>query len=282
MRSIVCLILLGAAGFVAACGTEEEPVDDDSGVADGQADAEDDVTVDVGPDVTVCDMDACGRSHSGPIYTCAGGSQGGATGRCVANEDGVCAWETRECPEGPLQWYETCGDPACQENGHRPSELAPCIGQTPGQPCAEPETQCDPVNDCNSYYVCTTVDPRGTEFGCPISRAEFKSNIEYVTPGERAALASEILGFRIATWEYNATPGVERLGFIIEDHEPSPAIRSERDQVDSYAYSTMILAAVQEQQAQIEALQQQVQQLQQVVHRCEQDGNSESAANVSE
>jgi hypothetical protein len=269
MRTIVSWIVAGVAGLSMACGTEEEPVDDDSGLADVQADGVDDSATDVSVDTGECETGACGLSPEGPAYTCDDGSAGGATGRCVADATGVCAWETRECPEGPLQWYETCGDPVCQENGHRDSELAPCDGQIPGQPCAEPGTQCDPINDCNSYYICTTVDPQGTEFGCPISRAQFKSNIEYVMPEERAALAREILGFRLATWQYTATPGVEHLGFIIEDHEPSAAIRSERDQVNSYAYSTMILAAVQEQQLQIQGLQEQIRQLEQAVQRCE-------------
>jgi hypothetical protein len=266
MRAAVSLCLFALVAGVVACGTEEEPVGDDSGVADVQDDA--DASADASDDTGECEPGACGLSPTGVAYECADGSPGGATGRCVADEAGACSWEVRECPEGPLQWYETCGDPVCRENGHRETDLVPCDSQVPGQPCAEPGTQCDPINDCNSYYVCTTVDPRGTEFGCPISRAEFKSNIHYVTPEERALLANEILGFRIATWQYIATPGPQRLGFIIEDHEPSPAIRSERNQVDSYAYSTMILAAVQEQQAQILALQQQIEQLRQSVEQC--------------
>ena len=273
MRAAFSLCLFALVAGVVACGTEEEPVGDDSGVADAQDDADASAQVDASPDASddtgECALGACGLSPTGPAYECADGSPGGATGRCVADEAGACSWEVRECPEGPLQWYETCGDPVCQENGHRETELVPCDGQAPGQPCAEPGTQCDPVNDCNSHYVCTTVDPRGTEFGCPISRAEFKSNIHYVTLEERARLANEILGFRIATWQYIENPGPQRLGFIIEDHEPSAAIRSERNQVDTYAYSTMILAAVQEQQAQILALQQQVRQLQDSVQQCQ-------------
>ena len=33
-----------------------------------------------------------------PSYDCGDGTLGGPTGRCLANADGSCGWEVRECP----------------------------------------------------------------------------------------------------------------------------------------------------------------------------------------
>lgn len=41
---------------------------------------------------------ACGPALGMPSKVCPDGSIGGNTGRCLANADGTCGWEIRECP----------------------------------------------------------------------------------------------------------------------------------------------------------------------------------------
>lgn len=44
---------------------------------------------------------ACGPAPGMPAMICPDGSTGGNTGKCVAQKDGSCGWEIRECPPAP-------------------------------------------------------------------------------------------------------------------------------------------------------------------------------------
>lgn len=208
---------------IAACGTEEDPVEDASTTPDSSVESD---------------------------------------GSAAPDTVEVDAPESDTAPEADastaLQWFLTCGDPVCREDGHRDSSLPPCTGETLGDPCDTAEQTCDPIDDCNAYYVCAAEDPRMSEFGCPMSTRTVKTGIHYLTPLERAAVARQTLQIPLASWEYRQHPGVPHLGFIIEDIAPSAAVRAPGDQVDLYGYSSMILATVQAQQAEIEALRAQV------------------------
>jgi hypothetical protein len=218
-RAFALTMILLAAG----CGSEEETVEDNDATGDVVSPGDGSATAD-----SVVDDDAPDTP-----------------GEDIEDQD-TAAEE--------LQWYLTCGDPVCREDGHRESELPPCTDEVIGDPCDTAEQLCDPIDDCNAYYICASEDPRMSEFGCPMSLREFKTSIHYLNADERAGLAERTLQIPIATWQYRQHAGSEHLGFIIEDIAPSPAIRPSGDQVDLYGYSSMILATVQEQQAQIEAL----------------------------
>jgi len=161
-------------------------------------------------------------------------------------------------PTPPPRWYFTCGDPVC--SGYRPPPGVPaCSSQTPGAACAPEGDTCDPVDGCNRLLMCATSDPTQGTGGCPISRARFKRDVLYLGEGELERLHAELRRFRLATYRYRALPaGRERLGFIIEDVEPSAAVDGERDSVDLYGYASMAVAAVQVQARQIESLQAEV------------------------
>ena len=68
---------------------------------------------------------------------------------------------------------------------------------------------------------------------------------------------------RLATYEYTdpALVGGRHLGFILEDHATTFAGDAERNQVDLYAYASTLVAAVQEQAKDIEALKREVEYL---------------------
>ena len=44
---------------------------------------------------------ACGPALGMPATVCSDGSTGGNTGKCIAQKDGTCGWEIRECPSDP-------------------------------------------------------------------------------------------------------------------------------------------------------------------------------------
>jgi hypothetical protein len=100
----------------------------------------------------------------------------------------------------------------------------------------------------------------GQQIGCPASSRRVKKNIRYLAGDEVAAMASETLRLRLATYEYRAPPyaGRRHLGFIIEDSPNVPAVDRDGDMVDLYGYTSMLLATTQTQQQQIDALKKQV------------------------
>jgi hypothetical protein len=96
---------------------------------------------------------------------------------------------------------------------------------------------------------------------CPVSRRKFKDDIDYVDDAVRAELAQEALDTRLAQYRYKTEPagGRRHLGFIIDDQpDPSPAVEADRTHVDLYGYTSMLLAAVQEQSKEIRALRERI------------------------
>jgi hypothetical protein len=94
--------------------------------------------------------------------------------------------------------------------------------------------------------------------GCPISSRNFKDGIEYVGGDGLQELHDEALRIRLATYNYKGQyedPNPKHLGFIIEDAPPeSPAVEWSRDRVDMYGYLSMVVATMQIQEKEIEAL----------------------------
>ena len=159
----------------------------------------------------------------------------------------------------PLQWYGTCGDPVCR--GYTPrTGVSRCTTETIGATCTTTGTTCDPMDSCNALYICATSDPKMMAGGCPISRRKYKTEIRYLDEAGLSQYAGELSKVRLATYKYK-TGGPTRLGFIIEDHEPSVSIDSEHDLVDLYGYTSMAVAALKLQEKQLAALQRQVTEL---------------------
>lgn len=74
-------------------------------------------------------------------------------------------------------------------------------------------------------------------------------------------------GACLAEYDYVSRPAGDQhhLGFIIEDHPDLPAVQENGIMIDLYAYASMVLATVQVQSQQIEALQQEVERLRALV-----------------
>jgi hypothetical protein len=64
------------------------------------------------------------------------------------------------------------------------------------------------------------------------------------------------MAFRLATWDDRAPlrDGRRHFGFVIDDVAPSAAVEPNGSVVDLYGYASMAVAALQEQQAEIDRL----------------------------
>jgi hypothetical protein len=172
-----------------------------------------------------------------------GGSDGGAAGSGAGAAGGGGGGSA-------LQWYTTCGDPAC--GGHMPQPgISDCATEMEGAPCSMAGAQCDLVTDCNEHLICTDTDP--TANGCPISRARFKRDIQYLSEAELRSVHDAVVSMPLATWHYrHEDAGArEHLGFIIDDVPGTPAVARSGDHVDLYGYTSMAVAAIQAQDRQI-------------------------------
>lgn len=170
-------------------------------------------------------------------------------------------------PTGP-RWYTTCGAPVCGPDTEVPAGTGPCTDQVEGDACQDEGGMCDPGRGCGVTLICAASDPKMETGGCPISRAHFKRDIHYLSRQERALLARQILQLPLATWRYHGSDGERHLGFILEDVEPSPSVDGPRDRVNLYGYTSMTVAALQEQARELEALQAELVALREAVRQC--------------
>jgi len=103
----------------------------------------------------------------------------------------------------------------------------------------------------------------GTGVPGTTSTIEAKKDIAYLDAAARARIAEETLGIKLATYKYKNETATDRqrLGFILEDSPNVAAADMSQKQVDLYAYASMVLATVQQQQQQIAALEAEVERL---------------------
>jgi hypothetical protein len=170
-----------------------------------------------------------------------------------------------ECPTG-VKTVEVGTDPTCADEGIKPGDSCDDAGAT----C----TQLRPIaceDDPKKIIASDAVLTCGTEppdDNCPISSRTAKTDITYVDDAARRQLAKQALDLHLATYEYKdpAKNGVgPQLGYILED--APDAVFSGKDHVNLYAYTSAVLAAVQEQQAEIHRLQAKVDELQKTCAR---------------
>jgi hypothetical protein len=95
-----------------------------------------------------------------------------------------------------------------------------------------------------------------------MSSASAKRDIAYVDSEAAERLRLGVMNVRLATYRYKADSEGQHLGFIIEDMPPgSPAVLSSRDRVDLYGYTSMAIAAIQQQGREIAALKAEIERL---------------------
>lgn len=116
----------------------------------------------------------------------------------------------------------------------------------------------------SSYGVQPTNGRRlfwGVWCGPQRSRKNLKRDIRYLDTVARDEIGKMLLDIPLAKWNYKTDPAStqERLGFMIDDIEPSFAVEDKvGDSVNLYGFISMATAAIQMQQDQIEKLQKQI------------------------
>jgi hypothetical protein len=206
--------------------------------------------------------------------TSVGETSGGETTGGETTGGETSGGETTE--GGTLTWYSSCGDPVCQGYGGPWEGVPPCGDIAEGDPCSMEGAECDFMSDCNAVMVCATMDPKMQEGGCPISRAAFKQDIEYLDAAGRDAFYREVLDMRLATWRYrDRSDAKPSLGVILEDGEDRIWADGANDRVDLYSYGSLALVGVQAQadelaelRAAVAALQSEVVELREQAARC--------------
>jgi hypothetical protein len=157
------------------------------------------------------------------------------------------------CPS--LHWYPACDGPI--QCGQVLYPASPCgANQTLGQPCATLGKRCNPPGETCSQFGCLPAPP----VTCPISRRAYKRDIRYLNDADLDALRGEVLAVKLARYRYatDAASDPERLGFMIDDAPHTPAVAPDAAHVDLYGYTSMVVAALQAQAKEIEALQREV------------------------
>jgi hypothetical protein len=169
-----------------------------------------------------------------------------------------------DTPPAEPEWWTTCGDPVCSGYGGPFDTVPLCTDeQIAGTACDDVGTQCDLESDCNVFLQCAEQDPKGDVYGCPISVRSAKTDIRYLDDPALTAAADEARKLKLATWWYKGEPqaGRPHLGFVIDDRPTSPAVAGDGRHVDLYGYTSLAIAALQVQQAEIEALRAEVEAL---------------------
>ena len=197
-----------------------------------------------------------------PPVTCPA-TRADAAGALCTPVDAYCSYDGLNCHctnctlypvvrcEGPLAWV--CDAPSA----------------VPSCPPARPRLgdSCGLANGTSCEYGCEGGQSRecrdgswvssSSAGGCPRSNRRLKRDIQYVDPVEAKRLADELLGTRLATYEYTdpALAGTRRLGFILDD-QPTGSFAGDptASQVDLYGYASMLVATVQDQQRQIDEM----------------------------
>jgi hypothetical protein len=186
-----------------------------------------------------------------------------ASGKDCATMDAVCAYSGLACTctnciehpivvcNGPRVWKcdAPSPDPGCP---HAPGVLGTTC-KPEGLAC---RYKCDLGRACKGgIWVDEQVGST-----CPISLRSAKRDIRYVSDHDRARLAADLERVRLATYRYVDPANGEgrRLGFIIDDSPDLAAVDAARGRVDLYAYTSMVVAALQEQAREIAALRREI------------------------
>jgi hypothetical protein len=205
-----------------------------------------------------------------------GDDTGEATTAASSSSSSSSASDSATTAAAELRWYSTCGDPVCSGYGGPWDGVAACGAIKEGDPCDQAGAECDFQSECNARLICADADPKLGPGGCPISRAAFKKDIDYLDAGARASAYRDLLGLRLATYSYRGRgDGKRHLGIILDDHERGIWADPANDRIDLYGYSSLAIAGVQAQadelselRGQLHALQRELSELRAETARC--------------
>lgn len=159
----------------------------------------------------------------------------------------------RTCGDTDGDPIEVGADPTCADLGFDAGaaceeEGATCVALRPLACANDPAT----VIASDAVLTCGKVPPDDL---CPQSRRALKQDIAYLDATTRHEVAHQALDVKLATYTYRdpAKDGAgKQLGYLLDD--APEAVFSGDERVNLYAYTSAVLAAVQEQQAEIARL----------------------------
>jgi hypothetical protein len=156
---------------------------------------------------------------------------------------------TQGCCDTTVKWHCFDGPAYCKDP--RPRIGSACT--TEGERCATSAA----VECGQGVITCQNGKWSIANTSCPISTRTKKKDIAYLGPEDQERLRAELMDVHLATYRYRAGDENEHLGFIIEDMPmDSPAVMASRQHVDLYGYTSMAVATIQRQQAEIDDLEQ--------------------------
>jgi hypothetical protein len=182
----------------------------------------------------------------------AGGQEGGTTGTGETHSCGPSS-SCPSCTTGACCGTACCGPGEwCDLSGVTP--LCRCwsnAGCTDGNICAQGGV---PISDPAACGITCCGGPGRSN--CPLSRRDFKRDIERLGQDDLARIYDELRKLQLSTYRYKAeASGTPRhLGFIIDDTKTPYPINADGMSVDLYGYLSMSVAAIQIQSREIEAL----------------------------
>lgn len=111
-----------------------------------------------------CERTDCGPQLGLPNWTCADGSVGGPTGRCLKRPGGTCGWEINNCPmagEGGAPSQGGQGNAAGESAAAGGAASEDCGGCASGKICVFQVGGPGP-----SHFVCAMQNPCGAAAAC--------------------------------------------------------------------------------------------------------------------
>jgi hypothetical protein len=209
---------------------------------------------------------SCGSEHKSGLPTKAKCDATSGAGNQVAGGGDLAYYEhpcgsndayIRPCDDGEGTQivadptYKTCssqsikvGD-ACNDAGAR------CV-LSPANVCSNTPTQ---LSSHATYLFCRSAPFE--EIGCRKSRREFKENISYVAGADKDRLVRDLLGVKLARYDYKPETGLPagpQLGAIIDDAPNAAFVSADQQRINLYGYISAVVATVQKQQERIDQL----------------------------
>lgn len=135
------------------------------------------------PSLDECDKADCGPQLGLANWTCADGSLGGPTGRCLKRSGGTCGWEINNCP---MTMGEGGGS---GQGGQGNAAGAPAVGGAASGECGE----CPAGKICvlqgggpgPSHFTCAARNPCGAAAACSciVGQGTCQPNLMGAAPG---------------------------------------------------------------------------------------------------
>jgi len=190
-----------------------------------------------------------------------------AAGELCDTQDAWCTYdglhcECTNCVQFPVGFCQ--GDPRWRCQVPHMEEGCPTAMPHLGTTCAENQKTCEYKCGEGGARICeSNVWTSGEGGPCPISTARLKTDISYLDSSKLAQLSNELQSLKVASWKYSSPALGEgvRYGIIVEDAPDSSAVDINRQMVDLYGLTSLLIADAQVKDLEIKALRAEIEKL---------------------